>query len=149
MFGDVVAGEMELSDAGRMIIRWWKELPGKFPSTSSDCYVVMPNHFHGIIDIDIQERGPSIGERGPSIGDQGAHAGAPLPTIVQWFKTMTTNEYIRGVKSGAFQPFEGRLWQRNYYEHVIRSEDEWDSIRLYICQNPANWHLDGENPSLT
>jgi hypothetical protein len=75
----------------------------------------------------------------------GAHAGAPLPTIVQWFKTMTTNEYIRMVKHAGWTPFQGRLWQRNYYEHIIRNERALERIRDYILTNPLHWHLDREN----
>jgi putative transposase len=75
----------------------------------------------------------------------GAHTGAPLPTIVQWFKTMTTNEYIRMVKHAGWTPFQGRLWQRNYYEHIIRNERALERIRDYILTNPLHWHLDREN----
>ena len=139
LFGEINEGELLLADPGRMIAMWWLELSSKFPTASLDSYVVMPNHIHGIICTDNEM---------DSITGQGAHAGAPLPTVIQWFKTMTTNAYIRGVKSGSFPPFEGKLWQRNYYEHVIRNERELKSIRLYISQNPAKWHLDRENPSL-
>jgi hypothetical protein len=58
---------------------------------------------------------------------------------------MTTNEYIRSVKQLGWQPFPGRLWQRNYYEHVIRDEREWEAIRLYIRENPDQWAFDREN----
>ena len=58
--------------------------------------------------------------------ERGANIGAPLPQIVQWFKTMTTNGYILGVKHRGWAAFQGELWQHNYYEHVIRSEDELD-----------------------
>jgi len=60
---------------------------------------------------------------------------------------MATNEYIRGVKSGNFKPFKKRLWQRNYYEHVIRDEDDLNEIRQYIIDNPLNWATDEENPA--
>ena len=79
-------------------------------------------------------------------GNQGTHAGVPLPKIVQWFKTMTTNEYIRGVKEMRWAPFSKRLWQRNYYEHIIRDEESLNHIREYILTNPIRWHLDKENP---
>ena len=79
--------------------------------------------------------------------EPGAHIGAPLPEIVQWFKTMTTNEYIRGVKTMGWPPFPGKLWQRNYYEHIIRNEAELDRIRTYIANNPTQWALDDENPA--
>mgnify|MGYP000149145336 CR=1 FL=1 len=81
--------------------------------------------------------------------NQGAHVGAPLPVIVQWFKTMTTNEYIRGVKELGWPTFAGRLWQRNYYEHIIRNEESLNRIRQYILDNPAQWAFDRENPLVT
>jgi len=65
---------------------------------------------------------------------------------MDWFKTMTTNAYIRGVKTSGWPPFDRRVWQRNYYEHIIRSEAELDRIRAYIANNPLKWALDMENP---
>ncbi len=70
------------------------------------------------------------------------HAGAPLQEIIQWFKTMTTNAYIRGVKENAWKPFPGQLWQRNYYDHVIRNEHSYLKICEYIINNPINWQKD-------
>jgi REP element-mobilizing transposase RayT len=60
---------------------------------------------------------------------------------------MTTNKYIRGVKAASWPSFSGRLWQRNYYEHVIRDDDSLDRIRQYILDNPARWAFDRENPA--
>ena len=144
MFGEVEDGQMRLNEAGRMIERWQAELTNKFPSVETDEYVVMPNHFHGIVAIvgaDLRVR-PDPGA--PII--EGAHIGAPLPEIVQWFKTMTTNEYIRGVKRHGWAPFQGRLWQRNYYEHVVRNEEDLEDVRQYIVGNPARWAEYAENP---
>jgi hypothetical protein len=62
--------------------------------------------------------------------------GSPLHRVVQWFKTMTTNEYIRGVKTKNRQSFNGKLWQRNYYEHIIRNEKSHYHIAEYIENNP-------------
>ena len=59
---------------------------------------------------------------------------------------MTTNQYIRGVKEDGWLPFPGRLWQRNYYEHIIRDEDELNYYRAYIADNPAHWQTDEDNP---
>ncbi len=70
----------------------------------------------------------------------------PLHTVVQWFKTMTTNHYIRGVKQFGWPQFDRKLWQRNYYEHIIRDENEYEAIRQYIINNPSKWWLDRENP---
>ena len=150
LFGEVVDGEMRLSEAGRMVERWWLELNCRFPHVLTDAYVVMPNHFHGIVVI---HSPPPDTTAPPDVGadlrvcpdSMGAHTGAPLPTIVQWFKTMTTNEYIRMVKHAGWTPFQGRLWQRNYYEHIIRNERALERIRDYILTNPLHWHLDREN----
>lgn len=59
---------------------------------------------------------------------------------------MTTNEYIRGVKQLAWPPFPGRLWQRNYFEHIMRNENDLARIRQYIADNPVPWQFDKENP---
>jgi len=77
----------------------------------------------------------------------GAHAGAPLPgsplhTVVQWFKTMTTNDYICGVKTLSWQRFYKKLWQRNYWEHIVRNNKSYQNIANYIISNPANWESD-------
>jgi putative transposase len=62
---------------------------------------------------------------------------------------MTTNEYIRGVKTASWPSFNGRLWQRNYYEHIIRNEESLNRIRQYILDNLARWAFDRENPEAT
>jgi REP element-mobilizing transposase RayT len=64
---------------------------------------------------------------------------------MQWFKTMTTNAYIRGVKQDGWRPFPGKLWQRNYYERIIRNERELNAVRQYIQDNPVRWTEDQEN----
>lgn len=75
----------------------------------------------------------------------GEHIGSPLQSVVQWFKTMTTNEYIRGVKNHHWPRFDGKLWQRNYWEHIIRNEKSYRNIAEYILNNPAKWHQDSLN----
>ena len=123
LFGDVIDGEMHLNEAGQMVGKWWVEIANKFPSTKQIDYVAMPNHFHGIVaNVGADLRVCPDRDSG---SDKGAHRGAPLPEIVQWFKTMTTNEYIRGVKQRGWIPFQGRLWQRNYFERVVRSEESF------------------------
>ena len=72
----------------------------------------------------------------------GEHMGSPLHRVVQWFKTMTTNEYIRGVKNHDWERFDGKLWQRNYYEHIIRDDRAYRNISNYIRNNPAKWQQD-------
>jgi REP element-mobilizing transposase RayT len=59
---------------------------------------------------------------------------------MQWFKTMTTNEYIRNMKEFKWKPISEKLWQRGFYDHIIRNENELWAIRRYIINNPKNWH---------
>ena len=130
-----------------MVARWWAEISHKFPCVEIDEFIVMPNHFHGIVVlVEPDPVGADLRVRpdGGAHPDRGTHAGVPLHTVVQWFKTMTTNEYIREVKRYGWRPYPGKLWQRNYYEHIIRDEIEWNLIRNYIINNPLNWKNDGE-----
>ena len=159
LLGRVQDRHMILNDAGAMVERYWRKIPEKFPSLETEAWVVMPNHCHGIIAI----TSPPVGadprvcpnSMPPADLSQSEHTGSPLSPIslgrvVQWFKTMTTNEYIRGVKQSTWPPFQKRLWQRNYYEHIVRDEHGCDRIRNYILQNPALWDKDQlhpENPS--
>jgi REP element-mobilizing transposase RayT len=76
---------------------------------------------------------------------RGEHMGSPLFRIVQWFKTMATNEYIRGVNNLGWKQFNGKLWQRNYWEHIIRNEQSYHRISEYIINNPAKWNNDKFN----
>jgi len=159
LFGDVVDGNMGLNEAGQMVAKWYAELENKFPDVQCDAFVCMPNHVHFIVvktDTD-GNVGADLRVR-PVDEDEGAHAGAPqhegtgapqrtpLSTIVQWLKTMSTNEYIRGVKQNGWPPFPGKLWQRNYYERIVRNDNELNRIRRYIDENPLRWELDQENP---
>jgi uncharacterized protein (TIGR00252 family) len=123
-----------------MVERWWNKLESNFPALKTDFYVVMPNHFHGIALL-----AENTASALPAC-HQGAHMGAPLQKILQWFKTMTTNEYIHGVKEHGWPQFKGSLWQRSFYDHVIRDEASLNRIREYIASNPLRWDLDRENP---
>jgi REP element-mobilizing transposase RayT len=71
---------------------------------------------------------------------------AYIPGIVQWFKTMTTNKYIQGVKAGHYPQFDRRLWQRNYYDDIIWDNRSLRIVRQYIADNPAQWKKDRNNP---
>jgi putative transposase len=146
LFGEIAHGLMKLSAIGEMIWGWWQRLPERYAVTLDE-FVIMPNHFHGIVLLN--DPG-AHGDQGTGAhGDQGtgAHVGAPLQQIVRWFKTMTTNEYIRGVRDHGWPRFEEHLWQRNYYEHIIRNDKDLTRIRQYICNNPQAWESDTENPN--
>jgi REP element-mobilizing transposase RayT len=155
-----------------MVGKWYYELGNKFMDIRCHEMIVMPNHFHCIlenvgtvgadlrvcpdIDTNNDNANPILGEHDTNkLGEHnknilvehkttilGEHVGSPLHRVVQWFKTMTTNEYIRGVKTLGWQPFDGKLWQRNYYEHIIRDERAYLTISKYIINNPAKWNDD-------
>jgi len=147
IFGEIADGEMRLNAIGNMVTRWWLKLGDKFPSVETDASIIMPNHVHGIVRIvgaDPRVR-PDSGTTMRALHQEGAHVGAPLPRIVQWFKTMTANQYLRLVKNPRRMSFPGRLWQRNYYEHVIRNERNLNAIREWIETNPSRWQDDPEN----
>jgi len=141
LFGEIANGEVCLNDAGAMIVRWWDELSNKFPTFEPDAFIVMPNHIHCIIVI------VNVGTTLRGRPDDGQpHRVAPtLGDIIEWFKTMATNEYIRGVKQLGWKPFDKRVFQRNYYEHIVRNERELNAIRAYFQNNPANWAADMDN----
>lgn len=154
LFGKIRNQEMGLNDAGRMVEKWGVELENKFPDIKCAIHIIMPNHFHGIIQNvgadpcvcpnDDRVR-KTMGKHVTGEHMAGEHIGSPLRQVIQWFKTMTTNEYIRGVKQHGWPTFPGKLWQRNYYEHIIRDHADWDRIHRYIESNPANWAQDEEN----
>ena len=170
LFGQVVHDEMQLNDAGKMVYDVWNDLPAFYPGVQTDAFIVMPNHIHGIIILVGADRrvcpdsGPRVcPDSGPrACPDSGPRAcpgqpqelGQPqgvgpmlgLPDVVHRFKTMTTKRYADGVKRFGWEPFRGRLWQRNYYEHIIRNEESLNRIREYILTNPMRWELDRENP---
>ena len=142
-----------------MICRWYMELENKFPDIECDAFVCIPNHVHFVVvnvGADLCVRPDARPDVRPGNDDGqthrsaptgartilGEHAGSPLHRVVQWFKTMSTNEYIRGVKQNGWAPFPGKLWQRNYWEHIVRNEPELNRIREYIHNNPAQWELD-------
>jgi len=129
LFGSISEGKMELNKAGEMIEFWWKKLPEKFLGIELDQFIVMPDHFHGIIFIPDLENGRTRGSA-PTISE-----------MVQWFKTMTTNEYIRNVRINFWPKFDKKLWQRSYYDHIIRNEKSLEEIRKYINENPLDWTM--------
>ena len=143
LFGAVEDGTMRLNAAGKMAVKAWEDLPGRFPNLELDYFVMMPNHFHGILVLQDDEGKPDTG-----LSDrvsQGISKNS-LARIIQAYKSITTNEYITGVKKLGWAPFVGRIWQRNYWEHVVRNEKDLNSIREYIVNNPMKWELDEENP---
>lgn len=141
IFGAIAAGQMRLNRFGQIIEDEWLRSAEIRRETMFDAYVVMPNHFHGIVSV--------LNAENERLGRVGAHSGAPLRrqsrslgSLIAQLKATTTrriNEY-RGTPGTA-------VWQRNYYEHVIRDERDLERIREYIAANPARWEEDGYHPS--
>ena len=104
-----------------LVKKWLFEIEAKFPDVTICKYVIMPDHIHFIIS------------------KSGDHTGSPLRDIIGWFKTMVTNDYICKVKQGLLMPFDKKIWQRNYYEHVIRNENDYIEKAEYIDNNPIKW----------
>jgi REP element-mobilizing transposase RayT len=109
-----------------------------------DEYVIMPNHFHGIVVIHDNRRDTPCGYPDP--------CGHPAPTrvslgdIVGAYKSLCVNAWLKVIKTKDINT-RGKFWQHNYYEHIIRNEEEMDRIRQYIVNNPLQWELDRENPA--
>jgi REP element-mobilizing transposase RayT len=145
LLGAIQENEMRLNDAGLMIVKWWMKLNDRFP-VMQDEFIVMPNHFHGIIIVTDPPPGnpPAQPEKRPVRSNK-----ETLFQVMDWFKTMTTNEYIRGVKLLGWPRFDQHFWQPRYFDHVIRSERKRDVLRRYIISNPARWSMDIENPQRT
>ena len=91
---------------------------------------------------------PEIESRPETTEKYGIHNqkyGATIGDVMDWFKTMTTNEYIRGVKNMGWERYDGKLWQRNYYDRIIRNWEEDLRIATYIVENPQKWKDDKFN----
>lgn len=153
---------MHLNDAGKMIDIIWHEIPSFYPGVEIDAFQIMPNHIHGIIILSNFDSVVGVGPRAYPLTKPGqpqgvaptasAVLGGPAPTkplslpdVAHRFKSLTTHRYMDGVKHRQWPAFETRLWQRNYYEHVIRDDNDYESIVGYILINPFNWEKDEEN----
>jgi len=110
-----------------MILKWYNKLADNFIGLRLIEMVLMPNHIHFILNKEDENQDISLSK------------------MIQWFKTMTTNAYIKGVKEGKFQAFDKRVWQRNYYEHIIRDESSYYTLIEYIQNNPKTWKEDSLN----
>ncbi len=151
LFGNIVDGKMTSNDAGTIIQTVWRELPIHYNGTEIDEFVVMPNHIHGIVIVGATPRIGQAQEGGqpqgvaPTENITGNTEPLSLPDVVHRFKTMTTKRYADGVKQYGWPPFPGRLWQRNYWEHIVRNEIELNKIREYIRNNSTQWDHDRLN----
>ena len=142
LFGEVHDGDMRLNVYGRVVATLWSEIPEHHPNVQLDAFQVMPNHLHGIIelletDAPTSNAGPALaGEPGPVRRQTNAPAGS-LGAIIGNVKS-TAARRINALRHTPGAP----LWQRNYWEHIIRNLDEYQHIATYIVSNPALWSDD-------
>ena len=136
VFGNIVDGEMHLNKWGEIIAEEWMRSSEIRKEIKLDEFVVMPNHIHGIVMI----TEASVGATGRSPLPKGPPAKS-IGSFVAGFKSAATKR-INEIRTNRGAP----LWQRNYYEHVIRNEEELKQIREYITGNPIKWTEDDENP---
>jgi len=142
LLGDIVDGEMRMNELGELVWATWHDLPNHLPHVELDAFVVMPNHVHGIVWIvDVVGAG-SVGA-GSEPAPTNTNKRHGLPEIVRQFKTFSARR-INQRRGTPGMP----VWQRNYYEHIIRNDSSLNQIQKYILENPRRWHLDRENPAV-
>ncbi len=162
LFGEIAGGDMRLNPLGQIVQEEWLKTAVLRPRVRLDTFVVMPNHVHGIIILNDDrggtddrrgtlQRAPTIElrthhplQRAPTRERFGQPTSDSIPTIVRLFKSATTKR-INEMRKTPGVP----VWQRNYYEHIIRTADELYRIQEYIAANHLRWHLDRENPHRT
>jgi len=170
VFGRIEAGKMQLNPAGQAVQQAWLGLPQRFPSLYLDTFVVMPNHMHGVLVFVGAGLAPPAAaspitivgakmllfanskDSAPAgvLAATSAGGASPAPTgrsfalrdVVRAFKSISTIAVNRAQRRRGVQ-----LWQRNYYEHIVRNGDDLDNIRRYVFDNPLRWDLDPENPA--
>ena len=180
LLGKIKNGEMLLNDAGKMVEKEWEKLPQRFNAIVLHEFVIMPNHFHAILEIvratlvvapnetATEEKAPEETAQLPGATTRVAPTVAPTvdpttaddtgelpgsttrvaPTdktigdMMGAFKSITTVEYNNGVKNLGSPPFNGKLWQRDFFEHIIRNERAYENISAYIIDNLARWQDD-------
>ena len=154
LFGKIKNGQMDRSYLGKIIENLWLTIQERFPGVILGEHIVMSNHFHGIIILEgkreategqlkreATERLPFA--ESPMINNRGGSKAAPsVPQIMHWYKTWTSNEYFRYLKTNF--PGKGylKIWHRSYYDHVIRDIPDYERISEYIANNPKRWDAD-------
>jgi REP element-mobilizing transposase RayT len=154
LFGRIINEEMQLSETGRIVEAEWLNVEVARTNVKLDQFVVMPNHFHGILWIEENNEGTecrgtaccaptrtaSCAPTFPALPRFGHVVSGSLSAIIRGFKSAVTNRLNKMSNTGG-----NTLWQRNFYEHVIRNERSLNRIREYIVNNPLSWELDREN----
>ena len=157
IFGSVADGMAQISGAGEIVSQTWNELPRHYPNVVLDAFVVMPNHVHGIVIITKVPDGKAMVGAGLAPPGSGGGEGLaveicvpigqgerPAPTLGAVVGTLKSKSAIQ---INRHLGRNGTVWQRNYYEHIIRNQKSMDKIRHYISDNPARWAVDRDNPA--
>lgn len=167
LFGIVSDGQMDLNAAGQVAAQCWRAIPDHFPNVRCDEFVVMPNHIHGILWINAPNP-PAVGandysplpsaQRPPAVRANNDSPRRPSAVRANNYSprrrprgtSKTIGSIVRGFKIGVTKwmrenDFDGPVWQRDYYEHIIREEESLNRIRQYILDNPARWATDHNN----
>ena len=155
LFGEILNGEMRLNEFGKMTQQCWLEIPHHFPHVKLDEFVIMPDHIHGIIILnDIVGAKNFSPQPSNNFSPQPSNnfSPQPMPTPQQNITpfrspSKTIGSIIRGFKIGVTRGFRQNtdiyvVWQRNYYEHIIRNKVELNRMRQYIIDNPKKWKTD-------
>jgi putative transposase len=130
LFGEIIDGKMQLTKYGGIVQKWWNEIPIHFLNVDLGAFVIMPNHIHGIIFITNERRGEVLSLLRKST----------LGQIIAYFKYQSTKEINLVDDKWVIT----KLWQRNYYEHIVRNEKELKQKTDYILNNPSHWGDDQE-----
>ena len=141
IFGDIRENEIVLSSIGQIVNTCWVEIPQHFPTAKIETHVVMPNHIHGILTIHSKRAVANPqGKAAAGIESFGKPTPGSIPTIVRSFKAAASKR----VRESGYMKSES-IWQRGYYEHVLRNTREYVEMTSYILQNPARWAEDEDN----
>ncbi|MFN7962334.1 MAG: transposase [Thermoanaerobaculia bacterium] len=160
--GEVTGGVSSLSAAGRLALGAWQAIPVRFPHVRLDSFVIMPNHLHGILVIgdataawpgtasDLESAQPPTTTLGSALAvgssrhPTSVRSRPTLGQVVAYFKYQSS-KLINNLRVTPGVP----VWQRNYFEHIVRHQQSLERIRDYIENNPLRWHLDRENPAIS
>jgi Transposase IS200 like. len=141
LLGEIVDEKMRLNTFGRIVEHEWLRTPILRPNVVLDVFVVMPNHFHAIVMI--TDNGRGVSQYAPTANQPPLRSPSQtIGAIVRGFKSVTTKRINQ-----TRQMSDAQVWQRNYYEHIIRGEEEANRIRQYVVHNPNCWAEDKDNPA--
>ncbi|GAP16028.1 hypothetical protein LARV_03824 [Longilinea arvoryzae] len=152
LFGEIVNGEMRLNAIRRIVEEVWMSLPNRYPPIDLGAAIVRPNHFHGVVEIQDDAAAPGNSVEAihelplqnfpeDRLSQRMELRRMTLPLVVGYLKMNTAKRINQILGSPVIL-----VWQRNYYEHIIQSEEEYQRIQSYIVGNPGKWTEDDENP---